>query len=75
MGVSVNIEVLEQYPKNCGSWIISGLQCIPVIAILCVLPEAGTWAAHIYKLSQIPENTTTTSLTQLNDSVNVCLCV
>ena len=53
VGVSVKIEVLEQYPNNCGSWIISGLQCIPVIAILCVLPEAGTWAAHIYKLSQI----------------------
>ena len=47
VGVFVNIEALEQYPNQCGSWIISGVQCIPVNAIMCVLPEAGTWAEHI----------------------------
>ena len=72
VGVLVNTEVLEQYPNDCSSWIISGLQCIPVNAILCVLPEASTWAMHIYQLNQIPENTTT-SLTQFNDGVSVCV--
>ena len=36
MGVFVNIEALEQYPNQYGSWIISGVQCVPVNAILCV---------------------------------------
>ncbi|KAL5468894.1 hypothetical protein EMCRGX_G030040 [Ephydatia muelleri] len=58
------IEALEQYPNQCGSWIISGVQCVPVNAILCVLPQAGTLAEHIYKPDQIVG---TTSLTQLND--------
>ncbi|KAL5456874.1 hypothetical protein EMCRGX_G034099 [Ephydatia muelleri] len=64
VGVFVNIEALEQYPNQCGSWIISGVQCVPVNAILCVLPQAGTWAEHIYKPDHIVG---TTSLTQLND--------
>ena len=71
VGVFVNIEALEQYPNQCGSWIISGVQCVPVNAILCVLPQAGTWAEHIYKPDHIVG---TTSLTQLNDGVK-CLCV
>ena len=41
-------------------------------AILCVLPQAGTWAEHIYKPDQIVG---TTSLTQLNDGVSVCVCL
>ena len=74
VGVFVNIEALEQYPNQCGSWIISGVQCIPVNAILCVLPQAGTgtWAEHIYKPDQIVG---TTSLTQLNDGVSICVFV
>ena len=70
-GSFVKIEALEQYPNQCGSWIISGVQCVPVNAILCVLPQAGTWAEHIYKPDHIVG---TTSLTQLNDGVK-CLCV
>ena len=70
-GVFVNIEVLEQHPNQCGSWIISGLQCIPVNAILCVLPEAGSWAFQIYKQNQNPANNTDTSLTPLNYDVSV----
>ena len=72
MGVFVTIEALEQYPNQCGSWIISGMQCIPVNAILCVLPQAGTRAEHIYKPDQIVG---TTSLTQLNDDVSICVCL
>ena len=74
VGVFVNIEALEQYPNQCGSWIISGVQCIPVNAILCVLPQAGkrTWAEHIYKPDQIVG---TTSLTQLNAGVSICVCL
>ena len=66
------IEALEQYPNQCGSWIISGVQCVPVNAILCVLPQAGTLAEHIYKPDQIVR---TTSLTQLNDGVSICVCL
>ena len=65
------IEALEQYPNQCGSWIISGVQCVPVNAILCVLPQAGTLAEHIYKPDQIVR---TTSLTQLNNGVSICVC-
>ena len=65
------IEALEQYPNQYGSWIISGVQCVPVNAILCVLPQAGTWAEHIYKPDQIVR---TTLLTQLNDGVSICVC-
>ena len=74
VGVFVNIDALEQYPNLCDSWIISGVLCVPVNAILYVLPEAGTWAEHIHKPDQIVG---TTSLTQLNDSVSICvwLCV
>ena len=36
VGVFVNIEALEQYPNQYGSWIISGVQCVPVNAILRV---------------------------------------
>ena len=74
VGVFVNIEALEQYPNQCGPWIISGVQCVPVNAILCVLPQAGTgtWAEHIYKPDQIVG---TTSLTQLNDGVSICVCL
>ena len=36
VGVFVNIEALEQYPNQYWSWIISGVQCVPVNAILCV---------------------------------------
>ena len=72
VGVFINIEALEQYPNQCGSWIISGVQCVPVNAILCVLTEAGTRAEHIYKPDQIVG---TTSLKQLNDGVFVYVCV
>ena len=46
VGFFINIETLEQYPNQYGSWIIPGVQCVPVNAILCVLPQAGTWAEH-----------------------------
>ena len=65
------MEALEQYPNQCGSWIISGVQCVPVNAILCVLPQAGTLAEHIYEPDQIVR---TTSLTLLNDGVSICVC-
>ena len=64
VGFYTIIETLEQYPNQYGSWIIPGVQCVPVNAILCVLPQAGTWAEHglstLYKPDQIVR---TTSLT------------
>ena len=56
MGVFVTIEALEQYPNQCGSWIISGMQCVPVNAILCVLiwrngPYIGGHLAFFFKLN------------------------
>ena len=43
--------LLEHHPTEPSSYIIANLKLIPVTSITVVMPQANTWARHIYKYS------------------------
>ncbi|KAL5517747.1 hypothetical protein EMCRGX_G003356 [Ephydatia muelleri] len=44
--------LLEHHPTEPSSYIIANLKLIPVTSITAVMPQANTWARHIYKYSE-----------------------
>eukprot|EP00731_Ephydatia_muelleri_P038372 Em0736g2a len=59
----------KHHPTEPSSYIIANLKLIPVTSITAVMPQANTWARHIYKYSE-----NGTLLVKLTNELKSILC-